>query len=83
MILTDEVVNIDVNFTIRPFTDESQDIFNVVAGVDPYILIEPVDDDGESQVTTFNLDSTGINKEELAWVLEAIAHTLKSGEMTL
>lgn len=81
--MTDEVVNIDVNFTIRPFTDESQDIFNVVAGVDPYILIEPVDDDGESQVTTFNLDSTGINKEELAWVLEAIAHTLKSGEMTL
>lgn len=75
--MADEVT-VDVDFNIRPFTDDAEGVFSVVAGVDPYILITPQDTE-----SSFNLDSTGVSREELIWVLEALAHTLKNGEITL
>lgn len=48
-------------------------------GVEPCILIEPIE--SEEHGIIFALDSTGVDKENVIAILEAMANTLKETEL--
>lgn len=63
-----------IGLVFRPFAEELSEELTLIRGVNPHILIEPVED-GD---ILFNVDATGISPEEVVSVLRLIADTIEA-----
>lgn len=75
--MSDEQETMTVNLRVREMGGDVS-LRQVALGYQPIVIIEPELDEENDEVS-FSIDSTGLNQEELADVLEGILVVLRNG----
>lgn len=66
-----------VNLILRDIENGEITLREVALGYQPIVIIEPVEDGDD---VSFSIDSTGLDQEELAEVLDLLVGVLRNGE---
>jgi len=75
--MNEEVEELVVSLVIFPPDSEDIELRQIGLGINPLILIEPTEEDGDYG---FKITSSLLEQEDIAGVLEILANAMRNGE---